>query len=164
MLVKRVDTGVGTALYRTHEPKRRNSSTKTYLNILNIENPCELLILFFACPKKRTKRKGSRATETTPFAEVWNRRGKNSLRSNSLPLHPAPNLAARLSGNGNAAPSTKSDFKKLCRLQLTLTCNPPTLPNLNLHAATRPVRSAQGSNHNLPRKSASGHDQSQKPG
>jgi hypothetical protein len=31
---------------------------------------------------------------------VGNRRGKNSLRSNSLPLHPVPHLAARLSANG----------------------------------------------------------------
>ncbi len=63
-------------------------------------NPCGLPILFFACPKKRTKRKGSQAPETNPCSNLRNRRGKNSLRSNSLPLHPAPDLAARLSGNG----------------------------------------------------------------
>ena len=45
-------------------------------------------VLFFACPKKRTKRKGSPAAETTPVAGLRNRRGKNSLRSNSLPLFP----------------------------------------------------------------------------
>ena len=45
-------------------------------------------VLFFACPKKRTKRKGSPAAETTPVAGLRNRRGKNSLRSNSLPLVP----------------------------------------------------------------------------
>ena len=63
-------------------------------------NPCGLPILFFACPKKRNKRKGSPAAETAPFAKVRNRRGNNSLRSNSLPLHPIPRLAARLSANG----------------------------------------------------------------
>ena len=45
-------------------------------------------VLFFACPKKRTKRKGSPAAETTPVAGLRNRRGKNSLRSDSLPLFP----------------------------------------------------------------------------
>ena len=45
-------------------------------------------VLFFACPKKRTKRKGSPAAETTPVDGLRNRRGKNSLRSNSLPLFP----------------------------------------------------------------------------
>ena len=45
-------------------------------------------VLFFACPKKRTKRKGSPAAETTPVDGPRNRRGKNSLRSNSLPLFP----------------------------------------------------------------------------
>lgn len=63
-------------------------------------SPCGMGILFFACPKKRTKRKGSRATETAPVAKFRNRRCKNSLRSNSLPLHPVPDLADRLSGNG----------------------------------------------------------------
>jgi len=63
-------------------------------------SPCGRGILFFACPKKRNKRKGSPAAETTPFAKVQNRRGNNSLRSNSLPLHPVPRLAARLSANG----------------------------------------------------------------
>ena len=67
-------------------------------------NPCGLSILFFAFPKKRIKRKGSPAAETTPFAEVQNRRGKNSLRSNSLPLHPVPHPAARLSGKGPVIP------------------------------------------------------------
>ncbi len=50
--------------------------------------------------RKRTKRKGSQATETTPVTKARNRRGKNSLRSDSLPLHPLPDLADRLSGNG----------------------------------------------------------------
>ena len=45
-------------------------------------------VLFFACPKKRTKRKGSPAAETTPVDGLRNRRGKNSLRSDSLPLFP----------------------------------------------------------------------------
>ena len=45
-------------------------------------------VLFFACPKKRTKRKGSPAAETTPVDGLRNRRGKNSLRSDSLPLSP----------------------------------------------------------------------------
>ena len=45
-------------------------------------------VLFFACPKKRTKRKGSPAAETTPADGLRNRRGKNSLRSDSLPLFP----------------------------------------------------------------------------
>ena len=45
-------------------------------------------VLFFACPKKRTKRKGSPAAETTPIDGLRNRRGKNSLRSDSLPLFP----------------------------------------------------------------------------
>ena len=52
----------------------------------NRSSPCGRGILFFACPKKRTKRKGSCVAETTPFDDLWNRRGKNSLRSNSLPL------------------------------------------------------------------------------
>ena len=43
---------------------------------------------FFSCPKKRTKRKGSPVAETTPADGLRNRRGKNSLRSNSLPLSP----------------------------------------------------------------------------
>ncbi len=63
-------------------------------------SPCGRGILFFACPKKRNKRKGSPAAETAPFAKVRNRRGNNSLRSNSLPLHPVPRLAARRSANG----------------------------------------------------------------
>ncbi len=45
-------------------------------------------VLFFVCPKKRTKRKGSPAAETTPVDGLRNRRGKNSLRSDSLPLVP----------------------------------------------------------------------------
>ena len=53
-------------------------------------------VLFFACPKKRTRRvvcatplrKGSPAAEKTPVAGLRNRRGKNSLRSDSLPLSP----------------------------------------------------------------------------
>jgi hypothetical protein len=45
-------------------------------------------------------RNGSQAAENDPFVKVRNRRGKNSLRSNSLPLDPVPDLAARLSGNG----------------------------------------------------------------
>ena len=53
-------------------------------------------VLFFACPKKRTRRvvcatplrKGSPAAETTPVDGLRNRRGKNSLRSDSLPLSP----------------------------------------------------------------------------
>ena len=53
-------------------------------------------VLFFACPKKRTRRvvcatplrKGSPAAETTPVDGLRNRRGKNSLRSDSLPLVP----------------------------------------------------------------------------
>ena len=57
-------------------------------------------VLFFACPKKRTKRKGSPAAETTPVDGLRNRRGKNSLRSNSLPLFPVPHPAARLSAKG----------------------------------------------------------------
>ena len=65
-------------------------------------------VLFFACPKKRTRRvvcatplrKGSPAAETTPVDELRNRRGKNSLRSNSLPLFPVPHPAARLSAKG----------------------------------------------------------------
>ena len=54
-------------------------------------------VLFFACPKKRTKRKGSPAAETTPADGLRNRRGKNSLRSNSLPLFsgPAPRRPAQ---------------------------------------------------------------------
>jgi len=54
--------------------------------------------------KKRTKRKGSHAAETTPVAKARNRRGKNSLRSDSLPLHPAPDLAARPSDDGATHP------------------------------------------------------------
>ena len=81
--------------------KKAGVGRRVYVSrVLNVENPYVLPILFFACPKKRTKRKGSRATETTPAAKVRNRRGKNSLRSNSLPLHPVPALAARLSDNG----------------------------------------------------------------
>ena len=49
-------------------------------------------------------RKGSPAAETAPFVGVRNRRGKNSLRSNSLPLHPVPHPAARLSGKGPHRP------------------------------------------------------------
>mgnify|MGYP006974893329 CR=1 FL=1 len=43
-------------------------------------------ILFFVCPKKRIKRNGSPSAETAPVVELRNRRGKNSLRSNSSPL------------------------------------------------------------------------------
>ncbi len=67
---------------------------------------------FFSCPKKRNKRKGSPVAETTPFAKVRNRRGNNSLRSNSLPLHPVPHLAARLSANGPpSCPNTPQQNK-----------------------------------------------------
>ncbi len=76
-------------------------------NTTTTGNPCGLPILFFLCPKKRTKRKGSQAAETTPFGKVRNRRGKNSRRSDRLPLHPAPDLAARLSGNGLHSPRTR---------------------------------------------------------
>ena len=62
----------------------------------NRQHPSPGGVLFFACPKKRTRRvvcatplrKGSPAAETTPVDELRNRRGKNSLRSNSLPLVP----------------------------------------------------------------------------
>ena len=54
----------------------------------NRQHPLPGGVLFFACPKKRTKRKGSPAAETTPVDGLRNRRGKNSLRSNSLPLSP----------------------------------------------------------------------------
>lgn len=67
---------------------------------LTVGNPCGLPIPFFVCPKKRNQRKGSHATETAPTVKARNRRGKNSLRSNSLPLHPVPDFAARLSANG----------------------------------------------------------------
>jgi len=67
---------------------------------------------FLCVPKEKKRRvvcatplrKGSPAAETTPFVEVWNRRGKNSLRSDSLPLHPVPHPAARLSGKGTHRP------------------------------------------------------------
>jgi hypothetical protein len=74
----------------------------------------------FLCQPKEKKRrvvcatplqKGSQATENAPFGKVRNRRGKNSLPSNRLPLHPAPDLAARLSGNGLHQPRTFS-FQK----------------------------------------------------
>ena len=68
-------------------------------------------------------RKGSQATETTPVAKARNRRGKNSLRSNSLPLHPAPDLAARLSGNGPLRPRTHlSQSKKSPAGRTSMTC------------------------------------------
>ena len=62
----------------------------------NRQHPSPGGVLFFACPKKRTRRvvcatplrKGSPAAETTPVDGPRNRRGKNSLRSNSLPLFP----------------------------------------------------------------------------
>ena len=62
----------------------------------NRQHPSPGGVLFFACPKKRTRRvvcatplrKGSPAAETTPVAGLRNRRGKNSLRSDSLPLSP----------------------------------------------------------------------------
>ena len=62
----------------------------------NRQHPSPGGVLFFACPKKRTRRvvcatplrKGSPAAETTPVDGLRNRRGKNSLRSNSLPLFP----------------------------------------------------------------------------
>ena len=62
----------------------------------NRQHPSPGGVLFFACPKKRTRRvvcatplrKGSPAAETTPVAGLRNRRGKNSLRSDSLPLVP----------------------------------------------------------------------------
>ena len=54
----------------------------------NRQHPSPGGVLFFACPKKRTKRKGSPAAETTPVDGLRNRRGKNSLRSDSLPLFP----------------------------------------------------------------------------
>ena len=62
----------------------------------NRQHPSPGGVLFFACPKKRTRRvvcatplrKGSPAAETTPVDGVRNRRGKNSLRSDSLPLVP----------------------------------------------------------------------------
>ena len=82
-----------------------------YIYVMTPGNPCGMGILFFACPKKRTKRKGSPAAETTPFAEVQNRRGKNSLRSNSLPLHPVPHPAARPSGKGPVSPGYISSWK-----------------------------------------------------
>ena len=62
----------------------------------NRQHPSPGGVLFFACPKKRTRRvvcatplrKGSPAAETTPVDGLRNRRGKNSLRSDSLPLVP----------------------------------------------------------------------------
>ncbi len=93
----------------------RSFSDSVCISDVHVGNPCRLPILFFACPKKRTKRKGSHATETTPVAKARNRRGKQrvdgsnrrSLRSDSLPLHPAPTLAARLSDDG---PYTRPPF------------------------------------------------------
>ena len=58
-------------------------------------------VLFFACPKKRTKRNGSHAALTTPVDALRNRRGENSLRSNSSPLFPVAEPAARQGGNGS---------------------------------------------------------------
>ena len=58
--------------------------------------------------KKVTKENGSPAAETTPVDELRNRQGeqrvglpnRRSLRSNSSPLFPVAEPAARLSGNG----------------------------------------------------------------
>ena len=61
---------------------------RTFQRHQNGVDPSPGGVLFFACPKKRTKRKGSPAAETTPVDGLRNRRGKNSLRSNSLPLFP----------------------------------------------------------------------------
>ena len=65
-----------------------NTPPRTLQPHQNAIAPLPVGVLFFACPKKRTKRKGSPAAETTPVDGLRNRRGKNSLRSNSLPLFP----------------------------------------------------------------------------
>ena len=82
---------------------------------------------FLCVPKEKKRRvvcatplrKGSQSAETTPVTKARNRRDKQrvglsnrrSLRSNSLPLHPAPDLAARLSGNGPLRPRISSIHK-----------------------------------------------------
>jgi len=50
--------------------------------------------------KKVTKENGSPAALTTPVVALRNRRGENSLRSNSSPLFPVAEPAARQGGNG----------------------------------------------------------------
>jgi hypothetical protein len=107
-------SGVGMqpwALQRPREQLAQHYLQPSGCNSLPL-SPCGRGILFFACPKKRIKRKGSPVAETTPFAKVRNRRGKNSLRSNSLPLHPVPHLAERLSANGPPLCPDKSQRNK----------------------------------------------------
>jgi hypothetical protein len=78
------------------------------LSLLSIKHSLPAGAAFFSlrAQRKRIKRKGSPAAETAPVAEPRNRRGKNSLRSNSLPLHPVPHPTARLSGKGPYRPRT----------------------------------------------------------
>jgi len=72
--------------------------------------------------QKKEPKKDSRVAETTPVVEMRNRRGKNSLRSNSLPLFPALHPAAWLSGNG--FPPHRDVF---CRGGILATRNYPEL-------------------------------------
>ena len=62
--------------------------------------PAGFPFFFLRAQRKEPKKRAAKAAEKTPSVKVRNRRGKNSLRSNSLPLHPVPDLVARLSGNG----------------------------------------------------------------
>jgi len=50
--------------------------------------------------QKKDQKNGSHAALTAPVDALRNRRGKNSLRSNSLPLFPVAEPAARQGGNG----------------------------------------------------------------
>ena len=57
-------------------------------------------VLFFACPKKRTKRKGSPAAETTPVAGLRTGGAKTRCAQTVCPFFPVPHPAARLSAKG----------------------------------------------------------------
>lgn len=107
-------------------------------------------VLFFACPKKRTKRKGSPAAETAPADGVRNRRGKNSLRSNSLPLFPC------------SAPRRPAQ-----RQRAVFHPRKPILPRITLSAGPAPHLTAgnsegivatleRGNDHTLPRHRVDG--------
>lgn len=107
-------------------------------------------VLFFACPKKRTKRKGSPAAETTPVDGLRNRRGKNSLRSDSLPLFPC------------SAPRRPAQ-----RQRAVFHPRKPILPRITLSAGPAPHLTAgnsegivatleRGNDHTLPRHRVDG--------
>ena len=87
---------VGAGRARDRNPRERKTIVLTPQRHQGGIDPSPGGVLFFACPKKRTKRKGSPAAETTPVDGLRNRRGQRptswqgSMGARIMPAIPPP--------------------------------------------------------------------------